>query len=130
MVNWIPRKKKRRWKRSENHQYDALVSTTVIEVGVDIPQANIMVIYEAQRFGLSQLHQLRGRVGRNSQQGYCFLLSSDHSEETQQRLQFLADNTDGFKIAAYDLSLRGPGDLLGLRQSGIPGSYPGRHSQR
>ncbi len=104
-----------------NHQYDVLVSTTVIEVGVDIPQANIMVIYEAQRFGLSQLHQLRGRVGRNSQQGYCFLLSSDQSEETQQRLQFLADNTDGFKIAAYDLSLRGPGDLLGLRQSGIPG---------
>ncbi len=104
-----------------NHQYDVLVSTTVIEVGVDIPQANVMVIYEAQRFGLSQLHQLRGRVGRNDQQGYCFLLSSDQSEEAQQRLKFLADNTDGFKIAAYDLSLRGPGDLLGLRQSGIPG---------
>ena len=104
-----------------NQQYDALVSTTVIEVGVDVPKANVMVIYEAQRFGLSQLHQLRGRVGRNDQQGYCFLLSSDQSTEAQQRLKFLADNTDGFKIAAYDLSLRGPGDLLGLRQSGVPG---------
>lgn len=98
-----------------------LVSTTVIEVGVDVPSANIMVIYDAHRFGLSQIHQLRGRVGRGDQQGTCFLLSATKEPDSLRRLKVLEQTCDGFEIARYDLALRGPGDILGTRQSGVPG---------
>lgn len=97
-----------------------LVSTTVIEVGVDVSNANWMVIYNAERFGLSQIHQLRGRVGRGDQQGYCFLLSNSSSQEALNRLDFLKDCQDGFEVSMYDLKLRGPGDILGNQQSGLP----------
>lgn len=99
-------------------EYDCLVSTTVIEVGVDVPNATIMVIYNAERFGLSQLHQLRGRVGRGSEKSYCFLLMGAESETARERLTTLKNNTDGFKIAEKDLEMRGSGDFFGTRQSG------------
>ena len=99
-------------------KFDCLVSTTVIEVGVDVPDATIMIVYNAERFGLSQLHQLRGRVGRGSKQSYCFLLLGADGEEARARLAVLKNNTDGFKIAEYDLEMRGSGDFLGTRQSG------------
>lgn len=99
-------------------KYDCLVSTTVIEVGIDVPDATIMVIYNAERFGLSQLHQLRGRVGRGEKQSYCFLLSGMESEETRARLSVIKNNADGFKIAEEDLKMRGSGDFFGTRQSG------------
>jgi len=101
-------------------EIDILVSTTVIEVGVDVKDANIMVIYDANRFGLSQLHQLRGRIGRGDREGYCYLLTDTQDEEALKRLQVIVENTDGFKISYYDLKLRGPGDILGYRQSGLP----------
>lgn len=99
-------------------KYDCLVSTTVIEVGVDVPNATIMVIYNAERFGLSQLHQLRGRVGRGGEKSYCFLLSDIDSETSRERLQVLKNSNDGFAIAERDLELRGSGDFFGTRQSG------------
>ena len=97
---------------------DAVVSTTVIEVGIDVPNATVMVIYSADRFGLSQLHQLRGRVGRSDLKSFCFLLSDNENETTVNRLKTIRDNTDGFKIAEADYDDRGGGDFLGTRQSG------------
>jgi ATP-dependent DNA helicase RecG len=97
-----------------------LVSTTVIEVGIDVPNASVMLVEHAERFGLSQLHQLRGRVGRGPWKSYCILLSGASSEEAKQRLQAMTDTSDGFKIAEADLVLRGPGDFFGTRQSGLP----------
>ena len=99
-------------------KYDCLVSTTVIEVGIDVPDATVMVIMNAERFGLSQLHQLRGRVGRGSEKSYCFLLTGDLSETAVERLNVLKHTTDGFALAEKDLELRGGGDFLGTRQSG------------
>lgn len=103
----------------KNKKTDILVSTTVIEVGIDIPNANIMIIEEAQRFGLSQLHQLRGRVGRGSSQSYCILVAKNLNEDVMKRLNILCETTDGFRIAEADMEIRGPGEFFGIRQSGI-----------
>jgi ATP-dependent DNA helicase RecG len=127
--------------RFKGKELDILVATTVIEVGIDIPNASIMVIEDAERFGLSQLHQLRGRVGRGSEQSYCILLTKrwivkgaerrgrktlpdqltlDQQRLAERRLATMVATVDGFKIAEVDLELRGPGDFFGTRQSGIP----------
>ncbi len=108
---------------------DVLVATTVIEVGVDVPNATLMVIEDADRFGLSQLHQLRGRVGRGSAKSFCILVSQNKNQDTRQRLKALCQTTDGFRIAEEDLRLRGPGDFFGSRQSGLPVFVPGGQSQ-
>ena len=104
----------------KNKEYDILVSTTVVEVGVDVPNATVIVIENAERFGLSQLHQLRGRVGRSDLQSYCLLSFSTKSQETKARLNIMTQTNDGFVIAEQDLQIRGPGEFLGTRQSGLP----------
>jgi ATP-dependent DNA helicase RecG len=101
-------------------EIDVLVSTTVVEVGVDVPNATVMVILGADRFGLSQLHQLRGRVGRSEHKSYCLLLAETPSPEGKKRLEALKSMSDGFDLAQRDLELRGPGDFLGTQQSGLP----------
>ena len=106
--------------RFRRQEFDLLVSTTVIEVGVDIPNATLMVIENAERFGLAQLHQLRGRVGRGDREAYCILIAGDTSKRTMKRLKVIEESTDGFYIAEKDLELRGPGELRGTRQSGLP----------
>ncbi|TCP29142.1 ATP-dependent DNA helicase RecG [Scopulibacillus darangshiensis] len=103
----------------ENHT-QILVSTTVVEVGVNVPNATVMVIYDAERFGLSQLHQLRGRVGRGSDQSYCVLIADAKSEVSQERMRIMTETGDGFKLSEHDLKLRGPGDFFGKKQSGLP----------
>ena len=104
----------------KNGQTDILVATTVIEVGVDVPNAAIMVIEHAERFGLAQLHQLRGRIGRGTKKSWCGLLYGELSESGRERLAVIRRSTDGFEIARRDLEIRGPGEFLGARQSGMP----------
>ncbi|MBD5445615.1 MAG: ATP-dependent DNA helicase RecG, partial [Lachnospiraceae bacterium] len=102
----------------EAHQIDVLVSTTVIEVGINVPNATVMMVENAERFGLAQLHQLRGRVGRGKHQSYCIFISATQNKATMDRLKILNNSNDGFYISSQDLKLRGPGDLFGIRQSG------------
>ena len=100
------------------NQVNLLLATSLIEVGVDVPNATVMLIENAEAFGLAQLHQLRGRIGRGAHESFCILISDALNEESQARLKILAETTDGFKIAEADLKLRGPGELLGQEQSG------------
>jgi ATP-dependent DNA helicase RecG len=115
-----PQEKDEVMEQFRTKQYHILVSTTVIEVGVDVPNATIMVIENADRFGLAQLHQLRGRVGRGADQSYCYLIADSKAEATRERLGVLTETNDGFVVAEKDLELRGPGEFLGYRQSGLP----------
>ena len=105
--------------RFGKNEIQVLVSTTVIEVGINVPNATVMMVENAERFGLAQLHQLRGRVGRGKHQSYCIFMSGNKSMETQERLDILNKSNDGFYIANEDLRLRGPGDIFGIRQSGV-----------
>ncbi len=102
-----------------HNEIQVLVSTTVIEVGVNVPNATVMMIEDAQRFGLAQLHQLRGRVGRGDAQSYCIMINTTDSNKAKKRLEILNKSNDGFFIAGEDLKLRGPGDFFGIRQSGL-----------
>jgi ATP-dependent DNA helicase RecG len=101
-------------------RFNILFATTVVEVGIDIPNATIMIIESAERFGLAQLHQLRGRVGRGKKAGECFILAGETSDEATERLQYFTENQSGFELADYDLRRRGPGEVYGSIQTGIP----------
>lgn len=112
--------KRERMERFENLEKKILISTTVIEVGINVPNATFMLIYNAERYGLSTLHQLRGRVGRSDVQSYCILLSNPKTENAHMRMQIMTETTDGFVLSERDLEMRGPGDYFGVRQSGLP----------
>src|SRR3989440_2647613 len=117
-----PAERRELMRRFKARELDVLVATTVIEVGVDVPNATVMIVQEADRFGLAQLHQLRGRVGRGGEQSYCLLVSRSKEELTDtavRRLEAMVATTDGFELAEVDLELRGSGELLGQRQSGL-----------
>jgi ATP-dependent DNA helicase RecG len=103
-----------------DHDFDILVSTSVIEVGIDVPNATVMLVEGADMFGLAQLHQFRGRVGRGGHKSYCLLLADEASGDGEARLQMMVETNDGFALAQRDLELRGPGDFIGTRQSGLP----------
>ena len=107
--------------RFKNKEIDVLISTTVIEVGVNVPNASCMVIENSERFGLAQLHQLRGRVGRGKYQSYCFLIANIKSKTTQRRMEIMTESTDGFYISEQDFKLRGTGEMFGFRQHGDSG---------
>ncbi|MBR1555743.1 MAG: ATP-dependent DNA helicase RecG [Oscillospiraceae bacterium] len=115
-----PQEKEDAMKKFHQHEIDVLICTTVVEVGVDVPNATVMLIEDAERFGLSQLHQLRGRVGRSSLQSYCILVTEHATEDAKERLKLLSSTTDGFQVAEADLQLRGPGDFFGSMQHGLP----------
>jgi ATP-dependent DNA helicase RecG len=116
----LPREKDEVMVAFRNHEFDILVATAVIEVGIDVPNATTILIEGADRFGLAQLHQFRGRVGRGIHQSYCILVSDKENEQTKTRLEAMENTTDGFKLAEIDLQLRGPGEFFGTRQSGTP----------
>jgi ATP-dependent DNA helicase RecG len=115
-----PAEKDRVMRAFRDGEIDVLVATAVVEVGVDVPNATVMLIEDADRFGLSQLHQFRGRVGRGEHQSYCYILSEEASQQARERLSILESTSDGFALAEADLRLRGPGDFFGTRQSGLP----------
>ncbi|CAI8041815.1 ATP-dependent DNA helicase RecG [Geodia barretti] len=125
------REKDRVLRQFSDGDLDVLVTTAVVEVGIDVPNATIMLIEGAERFGLAQLHQFRGRVGRGEHRSYCFLLSSDtQSVAAKERLSALEHTNDGFELAEIDLQLRGPGDFFGTRQSGLPSLRMAQFSDR
>ena len=114
-----PDEKDRVMREFKDGKIHVLVSTTVVEVGVNVPNATYMLIYDADRFGLAQLHQLRGRVGRGEHQSYCVLLANPKTDEGKERMMSMTETNDGFRLAEKDLELRGPGDLFGKKQSGF-----------